>query len=92
MIIENQIRHELAKRHRKHKDREDSLITKVDVQLKEDKIVVIADVIITPDRLDKIDPEENLKKTQKILSDKMGQPVELRVRVFPIDILNFEAD
>ena len=92
MIIENQIRHELAKRHRKHKDREDSLITKVDVQLKEDNIVVIADVIITPDRLDKIDPEENLKKTQKILSDKMGQPVELRVRVFPIDILNFEAD
>ncbi|MGK7882613.1 MAG: TIGR00341 family protein [Crocosphaera sp.] len=92
MIIENQIRHELAKRHRKHRDREDSIITKVDVQLQEGKIIVTADVIITPDRLDKIDPEENLKATQKILSDKMGKPVELRIRVFPIDILNFEAD
>ncbi|MGK7955492.1 MAG: TIGR00341 family protein [Crocosphaera sp.] len=92
MIIENQIRHELAKRHRQHKDREESIITKVDVQLQEEKIVVTADVIITPDRLEEIAPEENLKVTQKILSDKMGQPVELRVRVFPIDILNFEAD
>ncbi len=92
MIIENQIRHELAKRHRKHKDREESIITKVDVQLQEGKIVVTADVIITPDRLDEIDPEENLKQTQKILSEKMGQPVELKVRVFPIEILDFEAD
>ncbi len=92
MIIENQIRHELAKRHSQHRDRQESLITQVDVQLQEGKIIVTADVIITPDKLDKIDPEENLKATQKILSNKMGQPVELRVRVFPIDILNFEAE
>ncbi|MDJ0729418.1 MAG: TIGR00341 family protein [Crocosphaera sp.] len=92
MIIENQIRHQLAKRHRQHKDREESIITKVDVQLQEGKIIVVADVIITPDRLDEIDPEENLKLTQQTLSDIMGQPVELRVRVFPIKILNFEAD
>ncbi|MDJ0580198.1 TIGR00341 family protein [Crocosphaera sp.] len=92
MIIENQIRHELAKRHSKNRDREESLITQVNVQLQEGKIIVTADVIITPDKLDNIDPEENLQQTQKILSDKMGQPVELRVRVFPIDILNFEAD
>ncbi|MDJ0658480.1 MAG: TIGR00341 family protein [Crocosphaera sp.] len=92
MIIENQIRHQLAKRHRQHNDKEETIITKVDVQLQEEKIVVVADVIITPDRLDEIDPKENLKLTQKTLSEMMGQPVELRVRVFPIEILNFEAD
>ena len=92
MIIENQIRHELAKRHRQGKRRKESIISSVEVELKEGKIIVIADVIITPDRLNEINPERNLKETQKILSELMKQPVELKVRVFPIEILNFEQN
>ncbi|MGB5771238.1 MAG: TIGR00341 family protein, partial [Crocosphaera sp.] len=92
MIIENQIRHALAERHRQQKDKEDSIISSVEVELKEEKILVIADVIISPSRLNKINPQENLKSTQKFLAQITGKPVEVKVRVFPIEILNFEAD
>ena len=92
MIIENQIRHALAERHRQHKDKEDSIISSVEVELKEEKILVIADVIISPSRLNEINPQENLKSTQKFLRKITGKPVEVKLRVFPIEILDFEAD
>lgn len=92
MIVENRLRHALSEYRRLYSTGVKGDITSVDVELEGDELLVLVNVVREPLRSDEIDDSTaKLKFIQQFLSEKIGKPVHLKVRVFPIEILDYEA-
>ncbi|MEA5511232.1 TIGR00341 family protein [Crocosphaera sp. UHCC 0190] len=91
MIVENQIRHALAEYSRQYLPSTEGMISSLEVNFQESKVLVIADIILTPAKLNQIDPRAKLELAQKFLIQKTKQPIKLQVRIFPMEILNYEV-
>ena len=92
MITENRIRYALSEFSRNQSDGIKSFITSVEVELEKDEVLVLINIIQEPKNLNQIyDAQERLKFIQKFLSEKIGKPVHLKIRVFPIDIIDDEV-
>ncbi len=89
MIAENRIRHAVylyIRQSDKH------LIESVKVQLQKEKILVILEVIAPTGQVDRANVKRRLKKAQKFISEQVQKPIHLKVRVLPIEILEYEVD
>ena len=95
MIADNQINHALLKYNRLYDNRVQSKITAVEVDIqKNGELSVFVDVIREPDGILESNEEEvkkGLKVVRQFLSQEVGKPVHLRVRVFPVEILDYEV-
>ncbi len=94
MIAENRIRHALSEYMERYVHIK-SLIQSIEVELEEDKLLVMIDTIEEPQEHDaqsKVkEVKESLEVVRQFLSEKVRKPVHLKVRVFPIEILDYEA-
>ena len=92
MIVENRVRYALSEYRRSFSTEIESLITSVKVDLEGDQVVVLVNVIQKPPSTKNTsNPQERLEFIQQFLSDKIGKPVNLKIRVFPIEIIDYEV-
>ncbi len=95
MIADNQINHALLKYNRLYDNRVQSKITAVEVDIKKPgELSVLVDVIREPDGIlesNEEDVKQGLEVVRQFLSQEVGKPVHLRVRVFPVEILDYEV-
>ncbi|HAC64634.1 MAG TPA: TIGR00341 family protein [Cyanothece sp. UBA12306] len=89
MITENRVRHAiyLYVRESKH-----HLLRNIQVQLKEQEIFVIVEVIDPSGQKTISNDQQKLKKVQDFIEEKVGKPINLKLRVFPIEIIEYNAD
>ena len=92
MIAENRVRHALSEYSRIYSTDIKGYITSIKVDLQEDELLVEVNVVREPERFEEIDPQKKLKFIQAFLSEKIGQPVHLKVRVLPVEIIDYEVD
>ena len=92
MITENRMRYALSEFSRNQSDGIKSFITSVEVELEKDEVLVLINIIQEPKNLNQIyDAQERLKFIQQFLLEKIDKPVHLKIRVFPIDIIDYEV-
>ena len=95
MIADNQINHALLKYNRLSDNRVQSKITAVEVDLKKNgELAVLVDVIREPDGIfdsNEAQVKKGLEVVRQFLSEEVGKPVRLRVRIFPVEILDYEV-
>ena len=92
MIAENRVRYALSEFRRRYSYGMESFITSIDVELEAGEVLVLVNVIQEPRSLDRLeDPQARLEFIQRFISEKIGRPVHLKVRVFPIEILDYEV-
>ena len=95
MIADNQINHALFKYNRLYDNRVQSKITAVEVDIKKPgELSVLVDVIREPEGIlesNEEDVKQGLEVVRQFLSQEVGKPVHLRVRVFPVEILDYEV-
>ena len=91
MILENRIRHALSEFSRLYSTGIKGAITSVEVELEGDKILVLVNAIREPQRVNELDPQQRLEFIQQFLAERMDKPVHLKVRILPIEILDYEV-
>lgn len=95
MIAENQINHALFKYNRLYDNNVQSRITAVEVDLRKNgELTVSVDVIREPDGIlqaSEAEVKQGLEQVRQFLAKEVGKPVNLRVRVFPVEILDYEV-
>lgn len=92
MIVENRVRYALSEFQRRYSNGIESFITSIDVELEEGEVLVLVNVIQEPRNSQRLaDPQERLKFIQQFISEKIGIPVHLKIRVFPIEIIDYEV-
>ena len=92
MIVENQIRHALSEYRRVYSTGIKGDITSVEVELEENELLVLVTAFREPLRSDEIeDLPARLEFIQQFLADKIDKPIHLKVRVLPIEILDYEV-
>ena len=92
MIAENRVRHALKQYSRIYSTDIKGYITSIKVDLREDELLVEVNVVREPERFNEIDPQKKLKFIQAFISEKVGKPVHLKVRVLPVEIIDYEVD
>ena len=92
MIAENRVRHALKQYSRLHRTDIKGYITSIKVDLQDDELLVEVNVVREPERFNEINPQKKLKFIQAFLSEKVGKPVHLKVRVLPVEIIDYEVD
>ncbi len=92
MIAENRVRHAFSEYSRIYSTDIKGYITSIKVDLQDDELLVEVNVVREPERFNEIDPQKKLKFIQAFLSEKLGKPVHLKVRVLPVEILDYEVD
>ena len=90
MIAENQIRHALYQYDIRYSPEGEIYISSIEVRLEEDELFVIVDVIDTPERISRGNLKKRLEFARKTLSEIVGEPIHLRVRYLPVNILDYE--
>ena len=91
MIMDNRIRHALSEYSRIYSVKNKGFINSIKVDLLDDELLVEISVVQEPERFSEINPQKKLKFIQAFLSEKMRKPVHLKVRVLPIDIIDYEV-
>ncbi len=95
MIADNQINHALYKYNRLYDNRVQSKITAVEVDIKKPgELSVLVDVIREPNGIlesNEAEVKQGLEFVRQFLSQEVGKPVHLRVRVFPVEILDYQV-
>ncbi len=92
MIAENRVRHALKRYSRIYGSGIKGDITSVRVDLQDDELLVEVNVVREPQRLNEIDPQKKLKFIQAFISEQVGKPVHLKMRVLPVKIIDYEVD
>ena len=90
MIAKNKIRHTLYQYDIRYSPQGEIYISGIEVKIEEEKIFVILDVIDTPERIAQENLRQRLELTRQRISEIVGEPVNLRVRYLPINILDYE--
>lgn len=90
MIAKNKIRHLLYQYDIRYSPEGKIYISSIEVRLEEDQLFVILDVIDTPERIAQKDIKQRLKYAQKTLSEIVGEPIHLKVRYLPINIVDYD--
>ncbi len=90
MIAKNKIRHLLYQYDIRYSPEGKIYISSIEVRLEEDQLFVILDVIDTPERIAQKDIKQRLKYAQKTLSEIVGEPIHLKVRYLPVNIVDYE--
>ncbi|ELS05249.1 TIGR00341 family protein [Xenococcus sp. PCC 7305] len=91
MIAENRVRYALNEFSRNQSSEIKSLITSVDVELEGEHVLVLINVIQKPRQLNEVDSTARLQYVQNFISEKIGKPVHLKIRVFPVEIIDYEV-
>ena len=91
MIAENRVRHALSEYSRTYSTNIKGFIDNIEVELIDDELLVEVNVVREPERFKEIAPQKKLKFIQAFLSEKVGKPVHLKIRVLPIEILDYEV-
>ena len=93
MIIENKIRHALYQYDIRYSENGYAYISSIDVQIEDEQLWVILDIIIPPSRLEKTNFRDRRRqeKFRKDISEIAGEPVYLRVRYLPVNIIEQEV-
>ncbi len=94
MIANNQVNHALLKYSRLYDNRVQSKITAVEVDVRGGELAVLVDVIREPDGIfdsNEVEIKKGLEVVRQFLSKEVGKPVRLRVRIFPVEILDYEV-
>ncbi|MGK7894210.1 MAG: TIGR00341 family protein [Xenococcus sp. (in: cyanobacteria)] len=92
MIAENRVRHALKQYSRIYSSDVRGYITSIKVDLQDDELLVEVNVVREPEIFNEIDPQKKLKFIQAFISEKVGKPVHLKVRVLPVEIIDYEVD
>ena len=92
MIAENRVRHALSEYSRIYSTNIKGYITSIKVDLQDDELLVEVNVVREPETFKEIDPQQKLKFIQAFISEKVGKPVHLKVRVLPVEIIDYEVD
>lgn len=90
MIAENQIRHLLYQYDIRYSPEGKVYISSIEVRREEDQLFVILDVIDTPKRIAQKDLRERLEVARKTLSETVEEPIHLKVRYLPVNIIDYE--
>ncbi|ELS05247.1 TIGR00341 family protein [Xenococcus sp. PCC 7305] len=91
MIAENRVRHALSEYERIYGTNVKGFISSVEVKLENDKLLVVVGIIREPKRLNEVDPQKRLKFIQQFLAEKVGKPVHLKIRLLPVEIIDYEV-
>ncbi len=89
IIIENRIRHAI---YLYVHQSDQHLIESVKVKLQGAEVLVILEVIAHTGEVDRANVKHRLKKSRKFISKQVKEPIYLKVRVLPIEILEYEID
>lgn len=92
MIAENRVRHALLEYSRVYNTDIKGFISSVKVELEDEELLVEVGVVREPERFNEIDTQKKLKFIQAFLAEKVDKPVHLKVRVLPIEIIDYEVD
>ena len=92
MIAENRVRHAFSEYSRIYSTDIKGYITSIKVDLQDDQLLVEVNVVREPERFHEIDPQKKLKFIQAFLSERLDKPVHLKVRVLPVEIIDYEVD
>lgn len=91
MIAENRVRHAISEYSRIYSTDVKGFISSVSVDLEDEEILVEIGVVREPGIFNDIDTQKRLKFIQAFISEKVRKPVHLKVRVLPVEIIDYEV-
>ena len=91
MIIENRINHAIDEFDRRYSRGIKGFVDSIEVELEGDTVLVLISIIREPLRPDENNPQERLEFVRDFLSEQVGKPIHLKIRVLPVEILDYEV-
>ena len=91
MIIENRINHAIDEFDRRHSRGIKGFVDSVEVELEGDTVLVVISLVREPLRVNETNPQERLEFVRDFLSEQVGKPIHLKIRVLPVEILDYEV-
>ena len=92
MIAENRVRHAISEYRRIFSTDIKGYITSIKVDLQDDELLVEIGIVREPTKSNEIAPQKTLQFLQAFISEKVGKPVHLKIRVLPVEIIDYEVD